>query len=124
MPRLSLSKLAGAILAHAKSLVSGGEGAQRGRLQEPSLASGSHAGEASPGLEWGFVAPDKAFWATVAGADRRLAELRRAIDHVAADETQHETVDQASPDLESHLGESRCEAANRVIAAALDAEKS
>lgn len=67
---------------------------------------------------------DKTFWAMLAGADRRLAELRRAIDEAAAETMARETRADSSPGENAHLGESRFEAANRKIADALKAEKS
>jgi hypothetical protein len=60
----------------------------------------------------------------MAGANRRLAELRRVIDQAAAESMARETVVDVSSSLDSHLGESRCEMANRMITDALSAEKS
>jgi len=67
---------------------------------------------------------DKTFWANMAAADRRLAELRRAIDQAAAEAMVREAEVEASPSPEVQLAESRCETAKRVISDALDAENS
>jgi hypothetical protein len=58
----------------------------------------------------------------MAGADKRLAELRRAIDEAAAEAMARETGEDATPGLNSQLGESRCETANRMITDALSTE--
>lgn len=119
MPSLFLSKIHGAILARAKSLVAGGDGGvEQARPEDTSFAS-----KTDTGAEWGLATQDRTFWATMAGADRRLAELRRAIDQAAAESMARETVADPSSS-HSHLGESRCETANRVISDALDAEQS
>lgn len=120
MPSLLLFKLPGAILAHAKSLIAGGdESVAQARPEDTSFASKTDAG-----VEWDFTTQDKTFWATMAGANRRLAELRRVIDQAAAESMARETVVDVSSSLDSHLGESRCEMANRMITDALSAEKS
>ncbi len=120
MPSLLLLKIHGAILARAKSLVAGGDGdVTQARPEDASFASKTDAG-----AEWGLTTQDKTFWAAMAGADRRLAELRRAIDQAAAESLARETTADASSSLDSYLGESRCETANRVITDALNAEKS
>ena len=119
MPSLSLFKIPAAILAHAKSLIVGGdEDVSPSRAEGPSEAPRPNAGAA-----WDLAAPDNSFWATMAGADRRLAELRRAIEEAAAETMACE----AGPDLGSgktaSLGESRFETANRIIKDALDTTK-
>jgi len=58
----------------------------------------------------------------MAGADKRLAELRRAIDEAAAEAMARETGEDASPGHSSQLGESRCATANRMITDALSTE--
>lgn len=120
MPSLLLLKIQGAILARAKSLVAGGdEGVTQARPEDASFASKNDAV-----AERVLTMQDTTFWATMAGADRRLAELRRAIDQAAAESLAREATADASSSLDAHLGESRCETANRVITDALNAEKS
>jgi hypothetical protein len=60
----------------------------------------------------------------MAAADRRLAELRRAIDQAAAEVIAREVDAKAPPSPEVQFAESRCETAKRVINEALDAERS
>ena len=109
MPDLSLFKVPGTILAHARSLILGDE------TNAPKCS-------AEAGQESGLVKPDRSFWASVAAADRRLADLRRAIAEAEAAIEQSQGATPSSGDLRP--GESRCEAARRVIADALGAEKS
>ena len=119
MPSLAPLKSLGAILARAKSLIAGGEGgATPSRMEEALSAPDS---ELDAGNAWELAKQDKSFWATMAGADRRLAELRRAIDQAAAEAIAREDgVEAASnDDRDSSLGESRCAKANRVITDAL-----
>lgn len=119
-PSLSLLKIPGAILAQARNLIVGGETtATPAMAEDPPFAPRSGA---SP--EWEPTPQDKSFWASMAAADRRLTELRRAIDQAAAEAIVREADAKASSGSESPLAESRCETAKRMIADALDAEKS
>jgi len=119
-PSVPLLKIPSAILARAKSLITGGETtAPPAMAEEPPFAPRSAAGadrEPTP--------QDKSFWAGMAAADRRLSELRRAIDQAAAEANERETQTNASSSPDSRFAESRCETAKRVITDALDAEKS
>jgi hypothetical protein len=119
-PSLPLLKIPGAILAHARSLIAGGETTARSAMAEdPPFAARSEAT-----AQWEPTPQDKSFWASMAAADRRLAELRRAIDQAAAEAMAREADAEAQLTPEAQFAESRCEAARRVIASALDAEKS
>jgi hypothetical protein len=119
LPSLSLFKIPGAILAHAKSLVVGGD----------ESVSPTQAGPRSDALwldarvEQAPPAQDNSFWAIMAGADRRLAELRRAIDEAAAEAIARETSADEALGESASLGESRFDAANRMIKDALNTEK-
>ncbi|MBW8893291.1 MAG: hypothetical protein JF617_14615 [Burkholderiales bacterium] len=119
-PSLPLFKIPGAILAHAKGLIAGGETkAAQTMAEDQAFAPRSEmgaGGEPTP--------QDKTFWASMAAADRRLAELRRAIDQAAAEAMVREADAKAPPSPDVQFAESRCETAKRVIADALDAEKS
>ncbi|WP_419255148.1 hypothetical protein ACN2C6_06805 [Caulobacter sp. ErkDOM-YI] len=113
MSSLSLFRIPGAILAHAKNLIAGGaESTSPARLDARLCAS-------KPVGEGDHTTHDKTFWASMAGADKRLAELRRAIDEAAAEAMARDTGEHASPGHNSQLGESRCETANRMITDAL-----
>jgi hypothetical protein len=113
---LLLFRIPGAILAHAKSLVAGGaESSSSVQLDAP-LPASKASGDDDP------TTHDKTFWATMAGADKRLAELRRAIDEAAAEAMARETGEDASPGHKSQLGESRCATASRMIIDALSTE--
>jgi hypothetical protein len=117
---LSLFKVPGAILAHARTLIVGGDGsAAPPRAEDPPCAS-----KPDPGAEWDVMTQDKTFWAMLAGADRGLCVLRRGIDEAAAETMAREPGAASSPGENAHLGESRFEAAKRKIADALKAEKS
>lgn len=120
MPNLSLFKIPGTILAHAKGLILGGEPIVP-PVREPDA---SFAPKSDATSELGATAQDRSFWASVTAADRRLADLRRAIDEAAAEAMTREANAEASLGEDAHLGESRYDAANRVISDALGAEKS
>lgn len=112
MPSLSLFKISEAILAQAKDLLGGGSGDPPARSEDQSCASSPDAvGERD------ITTLDENFWTTLVGDDRRLADLRRAIEEAAAEAMRTE-VDESPP-----LGESRWEAASRKINDALKAEK-
>jgi hypothetical protein len=127
LPSLPLLKIPSAILAHAKSLLGAGEGTAGSALTEAApfapravaVNHGPHAANA-----WDPAKPDNSFWATMAGADRRLAQLRRAIDEAAAETMAREAGVAAPSHASPHPGESRYETAARVISDALDEEKS
>ena len=119
-PSVPLLKIPSAILARAKSLIAGGKTAAAAAMaEEPPFAPRSTAGAG-----WEPTPQDKSFWASMAAADRRLSELRRAIDQAAAEAIARETDAKASSAPDSRFAESRCETAKRVITDALDAEKS
>ena len=119
-PSLPLFKIPGAILAHARSLIAGGEASPTPAMaEEPPFAPRSQAA-----AEWEPTPQDKSFWASMAAADRRLADLRRAIDQAAAEAMTRDVDAKAPPSPEAQFAESRCDTAKRVIADALDAEKS
>lgn len=119
-PSVPLLKIPGAILAHARSLISRDETtAPTAMAEDPPFAPKPEAG-----AEWELTPQDKSFWASLAAADRRLVELRRAIDQAAAEALARETEVKAPPTPEVPIAASRCEAAKRLIANALDAEKS
>jgi hypothetical protein len=127
LPSLPLLKIPGAILAHAKSLLGGGDGTKASPLTEdapfaPRVVVTNHSPDVANA--WDPTKPDNTFWATMAGADRRLAELRRAIDEAAAETMAREAAVAAPSHANPHPGESRCETAARVISDALDEEKS
>lgn len=111
MPDLSLFKVPGAILAHARSLI----------LGDDANAPPEHLADTGQGTV--LVKPDRNFWASVAAADRRLADLRRAIAEAEAATAEPRADPEASSVVDPRPGESRCEAARRVIADALGAEK-
>jgi hypothetical protein len=119
-PSLPLLKIPGVILAHARNLIAGGETtATSAMAEDPPFAPRSEAvAQREPRPR------DDGFWASMAAADRRLDDLRRAIDQAAAEAIAREAEVKAPSRPESLLTESRCEAARRVIASALDAEKS
>lgn len=119
MPSLTPLKSLGAILARAKSLVAGGKRLSTvTRVDGPPSAPDS---EVDAGNDWELGKQDKSFWVTMAGADRRLAELRRAIDQAAAEASARESGGEAPPtdDPDPSFGESRCAKANRLITDAL-----
>jgi len=119
LPSLSLFKIPGAILAHAKSFIGGGD-----ESMTPAQAAGtSDALRLDASAERDLSAQDNTFWAIMAGADRRLAELRRAIDEAAAESMARETGADGAPCQSTGLGESRFDAANRMIKDALNTEK-
>lgn len=119
-PSVPLLKIPGAILAHARSLISGDDAAMpTAMVENPPFAPKSEAGAG-----WEPTAQDKSFWASLAAADRRLVDLRRAIDEAAAEAMTRDADAKASPTPEVPIVASRCEAAKRMIADALDAEKS
>jgi hypothetical protein len=106
-------------LAHAKSLVLGDES-----VPPPARkANMPFAPWPDEERERSATRADKSFWASVAAADRRLADLRRAIDHAAAEAAVREDGVESPPSPAFNLGESRCKTANRVITDALGAEK-
>ena len=109
-------RIPGAILAHAKNLIAGGAESTSPAPLDAQLCASKPVGEGDP------TTHDKTFWATMAGADKRLAELRRAIDEAAAEAMAREASEHASPGHNSQLGESRCETANRMITDALSTE--
>jgi hypothetical protein len=111
MPDLSLFKVPGTILAHARSLILGDE------TNAPPQRT-ADTGQANV-----IVKPDRSFWASVAAADRRLADLRRAIAEAEAAIDLPQASVTAPSSIDLRPGESRCEAARRVIADALGAEK-
>ncbi|TCS17490.1 hypothetical protein [Caulobacter sp. BK020] len=116
-PDVPLLKIPGALLARARSLISGDEATTPTAMVEvPPFAPKSEVG-----AEWEPTAQDKSFWASLAAADRRLDDLRRAIDQAAAEAIARDVNAKAQqiPDAPS-----RYEAAKRMIADALDAEKS
>jgi len=115
---LATLKSLGAILAQARSLIVGGEArAAPPRMDE---ALSAPVPEADARNAWEPATQDKGFWATMAGADRRLADLRRAIDQAAAEAIARETgVEAPSSNDPDPLGESRFAKANRVVADAL-----
>jgi hypothetical protein len=113
---LLLFRIPGAILAHAKSLVAGGAESTSSAQMDAPLPASKPGGDGDP------TTHDNTFWATMAGADKRLAELRRAIDEAAAEAMARETGEDASPGQSSQLGESRCATANRMITDALSTE--
>lgn len=119
MPSLSLFKISEAILAQAKDLLGGDNGDAPTRPEDPSYAS-------TPDVDgkWDTVTLDETFWATLLKDDRRLAELRRAVDEAAAEVMALEVIETDEPSCStSQIGESRWEAANRKITDALKAEK-
>ena len=116
MPSLSLFKISEAILAQAKDLLGGANDDASARPEDPSSVSSSDA-------ERDMTTLDESFWATLVGDDRRLAELRRAVDEAAAEAMAIETEVDESSSPTPLLGESRGEAANRKIHEALKAEK-
>ena len=109
-------KTPGALLAHARNLILGGEA----HITPASTQDRAPAPEPDA---WDTAEPDKTFWVSMIASDRRLAELRRVIDQAAAEAMARGPDTEAAPSRDFHLGESRCEAANRVISAALDSEK-
>ena len=116
-PSVPLLKIPGAILAHARSLISGDEVATpKAMVEDPLFAPRLDAG-----AEWEPTPQNKSFWASLAAADRRLVDLRRAIDQAAAEAIAREVEAKAQPIPDAP---SRYEAAKRMIADALDAEKS
>lgn len=119
MPSSTPLKRLGAILARAKSLITGGEGTAAPIRTGEALSAPES--EADAGSVWEPAKQDKSFWVTMAGADRRLAELRRAIDQAAAEADTRELGVEAqwSNVGDSSLGERRCEKANRMITDAL-----
>lgn len=118
MPNLSLFKISEAILAQAKDLLGGDHGDASARPEDPSSVSSPDAGG-----ERDMSTQDETFWAALVGDDRRLAELRRALDEAAAEAMALETKSGEPPGPNPQLGESRWEAANRKINEALKAEK-
>lgn len=121
-----LFKFPGAILAHARNLVAGGEPIPPAALTTDTTPPTSVTAPAAAS-EWDMERGDKSFWASMVAADRRLADLRRAIDQAAAEAIAREAAVKAplSPDTApaSHLGERRCETAARVITDALGVKK-
>ena len=118
LPNLSLFKISEAILAQAKDLLGGDSHEAAPRHENTSSAAGPDAeGERD------LTTLDETFWTHLVGDDRRLAELRRAIDEAAAEAMSGKTQGEASLDPKPQLGESRWEAANRRITDALKAEK-
>lgn len=118
MPSLEPLKSLGAILAQARSLIAGGEARAAPPRMEEALSAPVR--EADAGNAWEPAAQDKGFWATMAGADRRLADLRRAIDQAAAEAIARESgVEALSSNDPDPLGESRFAKANRVVTDAL-----
>jgi hypothetical protein len=115
-PSLPRFKMPTAILAHAKNQIAGRETTPMSMMAEDPPRSEAGGG-------WELTPQDKTFWACMAAADRRLAELRRAIDQAAAEVIAREVDTKAPPSPEAQFAESRCETAKRVIADALDAEK-
>ncbi|HWW25995.1 MAG TPA: hypothetical protein VNZ85_08905 [Caulobacter sp.] len=114
---MPLFKIPGAILAHARSLISGDDATTpTAMVEDPPFAPKSKAG-----AEWEPTPQDKSFWASLAAADRRLVDLRRAIDQAAAEAIARE-VDAKAQQIPN--APSRYEAAKRMIADALHAEKS
>ncbi|WP_425998036.1 hypothetical protein [Caulobacter sp. DWR1-3-2b1] len=112
-------KAPGVVLDDAKGLAPGDDnGVASAR---PEVSPG--ASEPDAGVPWDLTPQDKAFWAAMASADRRLDELRRAIDEAAAETMAREAGAEASPSPNSHLRESRYEMAKRKITDALNAEK-
>lgn len=118
MPSLTTLKSLGAILAQARSLIVGGEARAAPPRMEEALSA--PVPEVDAGNAWEPATQDKGFWAAMAGADRRLADLRRAIDQAAAEAIARESGVEAPPSNDPNpLGESRCAKANRVITDAL-----
>lgn len=119
MPSPTPLKRLSAILARAKSLITGGEGTATPIRMGEALSTPEP--EADAGTVWELAKQDASFWATMAGADRRLAELRRAIDQAAAEADARELgVEARSSNLgDTSFGEGRCAKANRVITDAL-----
>lgn len=115
-PNVPLFRIPGAILARARNLIVGDEAAPTAMVEDPPFAP-----KPEVGAEWEPTPQDKSFWASLAAADRRLVELRRAIDQAAAEAIAREAEAKAAPIPDPP---SRCEAAKRIIAQALDAEKS
>jgi len=111
MPDLSMFKVPGTLLAHARSLILGDD------------ATAPPERPADTGQGNVVVKPDRNFWASVAAADRRLADLRRAIAEADAATAEPRADLDAPSGVDPRPGESRCEAARRVIADALGAEK-
>jgi hypothetical protein len=119
LPSSTPLKRLGAILARAKSFITGREGTAAPIRTGEALSAPES--EADAGGVWEPAKQDKGFWVTMAGADRRLAELRRAIDQAAAEADTRELGVEApwSNVGDPSLGERRCEKANRMIADAL-----
>ena len=103
-------------MAQVKDLLGSDNDDASARWEDPSSVSSSDA-------ERDMTTLDETFWATLVGDDRRLAELRRAVDEAAAEAMALETKVDKSPRSNSELGESRWEAANRKINEALKAER-
>lgn len=120
MASLPLFRIFEAILAQARSLILGDRMVARPARTTPT----PFAPRPDTEREQGVAKQDKGFWTNVAAADRRLTELRRAIDQAEAVTTAREVGVKASPGGDPHLGESRYETAKRVIIDALGAEKS
>lgn len=119
-PSVPLLRIPGAILAHARSLISRDETtAPTAMAEDPLFAPRPEAG-----AEWEPTPQDKSFWASLAAADRRLVDLRRAIDEAAAAAITREADVKVPPTPDAPIAPSRCEAAKQLIAKALDAEKS
>lgn len=105
-------------MGQTKDHAAGDNGRQRPEAaQAPSLSSPAEGGD------WDPSGQDKTFWALMAGADRRLADLRRAIDQAAQETGAREGAADAEKGPEASPGVSRCEAASRMINDALNAEK-
>jgi hypothetical protein len=119
LPSSTPLKRLGAILARARSLITGGEGTAAPIRTGEALSAPES--QADAGNAWEPAKQDKSFWVAMAGADRRLAELRRAIDQAAAEADTRELGVEAqwSNGGDPSLGERRCEKANRMITDAL-----
>jgi hypothetical protein len=116
-PSMPLFRIPSVILARARSLIAGDEAtAPPAMAEDPPFAP-----KPETSAEW---EPTKSFRASLAAADRRLVDLRRAIDQAAAEAIAREIDAEASPISDARVSTSRCEAAKRMIANALDAEKS
>jgi len=118
LPSLAKLKSLGALLAQARNLIAGGEARASSPRMEEALSA--PVPEVDAGNAWEPATQDKGFWATMAGADRRLADLRRAIDQAAAEAIARESgVEAPSSNDPNPLGEGRCAKANRVVTDAL-----
>src|SRR5689334_13849812 len=111
-PDVPLLKIPGAILAHARSLISrDATTTPTVMAEDPLFAPRPEAGD-----EWEPTPQDKSFWASLAAADRRLVELRRAIDEAAAAAITREADVKVPPASDAPIAPSRCEAAKQLIA--------